>query len=389
MEGSYITFENFKIEEGKIDFECNDKVNGRERSFKLYFHFNKPILPSNDAIVCALSTLFRRNYSKIYINLRMSSRILKNIENSNKVEITCNGITRNQRETRNGYSLNFSGGFDSLACIYLLPEDTKLMSVDYDSKAINGREYEFFSLFNEVNIVKTNVRKFFRVSSLMNSISSLLYSNTHGIKTQFSGNVLCSGPNGFMKMDKEVAKVRAPNGIEHIQLTYGLTQVATTIIACHYAPEYISKSLDSCADVGSEKYYRKQLLVRLASQKLGKNIKIDSDKPQEKILSWGDINVGVDFIGIYFLKKFGIDFINATHMVNIPNEIIEITNTLSLSFYERYNTNRLYEIPKDIRGYFLSRLSDAGIIPYTEKDWKEFRIIANCLAKYYPGIYPS
>ena len=379
-------FVEFKIEEGKIDFVCNDIKNGQERTIELYFHFDKPITPCNDAIAAAVSTMIRLLYKKVYIDLDISSRVLEIMKKFNRAEITCKTVMEDKPATvRNGYSLNFSGGFDSLAAMYLVP-DAKLVSVDFVGRY--GREREFFSLF-DTNIVSTNARNYGFVGYYgFCGVGSILYADALGIKIQYSGNILEEGPQWLREggiKPRTTIGVSTSYDIRHINLTTGLTEVGTTIIACHYAPEHISKSLFSLANQRSEKIYRKKMLVQIASEILNKKIEIDGEILPPRILSEWNNYFATDFLSIYFLKKLGRDAIRQ-YLINIPDEIAALTDKLSLSFYEKFNTNYLEQIPIDIRGTFLARMSQAGIMPYNEIDWKEFRIVADCLAKYYPKI---
>ena len=127
------------------------------------------------------------------------------------------------------------------------------------------------------------------------------------------------------------------------------------------------------------------MLVQIACEKLNKKIEIGGNILPPRVPSEWNNYFATDFLGIYFLKKLGADAIRQ-YLINIPDEIIVLANKLSLSFYEKFNTNYLEQIPTDIRGTFLARMSEAGILPYNEIDWKEFRIVADCLAKYYPSV---
>lgn len=60
-----------------------------------------------------------------------------------------------KEKERTGCILNFSGGFDSLAALYLMPEDTKLVAIDFGGWF--EREKEFFKQFHPYTL-KTNFR---------------------------------------------------------------------------------------------------------------------------------------------------------------------------------------------------------------------------------------
>lgn len=385
MQGNKVRFEKFRIKEGKIDFTCNDVRNDVERSLELYFHFDKPIIPSNDAIAVALSAMCRVIYKEIYIDLEINNKVIEEMKKFNKSEISCKRIIQTiPNSVGEDYSLNFSGGFDSLAAMYLLP-DVRLVSVDFQETQ-HQRERDFFSLF-DTNIVSTNARKYgFPAYYGFCGIGSILWADYLGIKAQFSGNILEEGPYNLREGEQARSKIgfSTAYGIKHYNLTTGFTEVGTTTIVCHYAPDYVNKSLISLANPRTEKRYRKQLLVQIVSKKLNKEIEIDKTLPPKNPYKWGEY-FATDFLGIYILKKLGADVINK-YLKSIPNEIFDLSNQLTLSFYEKFNTNYLYYLPVDIRGTFLSRMADAGIMPYNERDWKELRIVADCLSKHYPRV---
>lgn len=93
----------------------------------------------------------------------------------------------------------------------------------------------------------------------------------------------------------------------------------------------------------------------------------------------------MDFLALYELKHRGMEAVSKT-LYDVPEKAVSLVEKMSLSFYERLNSVFLNTIPQELREYYLDRLSAADIIPYTENDWKEFRMIRAFLAEYHPGI---
>ena len=146
------------------------------------------------------------------------------------------------------------------------------------------------------------------------------------------------------------------------------------------------KSLQSLAAPGSEKKYRKQLLLKIIAQKYRRCIMLPAyEVPNEDTAKPFGRNFAVDFLALYELKNAGKECVSKT-VSNIPDEAIALSQELSLNFYERWNTNFIDGIPSEMHERFFSRLSQAGVVPYTSKDWEEFWVVKRFLSNYYPAL---
>ena len=67
-------------------------------------------------------------------------------------------------------------------------------------------------------------------------------------------------------------------------------------------------------------------------------------------------------------------------VVEVPSSAVQLAERLDLTFYERLNTNFLWTIPIGYRGEYLRKLADAGVVPYDERDFDEFREVASLLS---------
>ena len=66
--------------------------------------------------------------------------------------------------------------------------------------------------------------------------------------------------------------------------------------------------------------------------------------------------------------------------------MVKFAETMNLDFYERLNTNFITGISfpdNDYRKIVMDTTLDAGILPYNEKDFEEYRIISDFVMKNY------
>lgn len=96
-------------------------------------------------------------------------------------------------------------------------------------------------------------------------------------------------------------------------------------------------------------------------------------------------NMTLDFLTFYVLKYRGEEVVGRL-MLNVPEEVKEMARRLDLTFYERYTSIHLHTIPEDIRTVYLERLAEAGVLPWDEHDWEEFREIRAFLGRHHPIV---
>lgn len=387
---SKILFTEFKIDKGFIEFKYTE-IDGE--SGNIYFKLTPAIKPNEDLIAIALSTLCGRKYSEIYYELNVSSKTIREISNFTLANVTVKKEKSiNKKRTLSIFNkrkinttLNFSGGFDSLAAKYLMPDDTKLVSMDFGGKF--ERERIFFNKFNtcvvSTNLLETSLR---HNSWSFMGIASILFSDY--LKTDYHtfGSILEAGPNNFTKSPIASKNISFPPfkaaGMENAPYVLGLTEVGTVKVLAHFKPELVAESLDSLANPGEEKRYRKQVLATIYEQKNGVNLNLNIvTPPAAPHFKFGQ-NFAADFLSFYIIKNAGLEIALYT-ISEIPEEVIDTSNKLTLSFYEKINPNFLTNFPKPLLSNYLSKLGEVGILPYTAEDWEEFRTVRNILSKYY------
>ncbi|MCL2082980.1 MAG: hypothetical protein FWH04_07080 [Oscillospiraceae bacterium] len=195
-----IEFTDFMIEQGIIEFKAC-RVPGQMDD--LYFRFSSAFVPRNDLIAIALSTLCGQAYDRIHIDLVLSAETIMQLGEFTSAEITCAGTDTQPPKKTGGenIALSFSGGFDSLAALCVMPDETKLISLDFGHWF--KRETDFFEKF-DTNIVSTNFRvlKYDKASWTFMGVAAILYSDYLGIGHHAFGTIFESDKWRFATVSK-------------------------------------------------------------------------------------------------------------------------------------------------------------------------------------------
>lgn len=399
MVHAYISFSDFEISRGS--FSCNVKSSLRGETDKLTFTLSPDLLHiGNDAIAATLATMCGQTYERIDMDLEMSDQCMEKIQAFTGASVKSKHLTNStnaypaivqgEQNLPESYILNFSGGFDSLAAVALLPSSkTVLVSVDFGGWF--ERETDFFKNFDP-KILHTNFRqlKYDREHWTFMGAGALLYAESLGVKHHVFGTILEAMPSHFWDTPPSAASTDTLPfsivGLKDIRLMNGLTEVATAMIVTKFYPHMIADSLKSLAAPNSEKRFRKQLLTEIVCKRFNRVVDLpECPMPADNQKKPFGQYFAMDFLALYELKHRGIEDVLKT-VADIPEEAIDLVEKLSLEFYERLNPIFLETVPADIRGYYLDRLNEADVIPYTEKDWEEFRIVRDFLSKYHPDI---
>jgi len=379
-----ISFHDFKIVPGSIDFIC--KVD-ETKEINLYFRFNRDFIPRNEIIAIALSTLCGTVFKEVYIDLPISNNIKEIVESytqskvyvPNTIEVDC--IINKGKN----FALSYSGGFDSLAALFVLPKKTKLISIDFGDKY--QRETEFFVQI-EPNILHTNIRQHGLEKNAWTymALGVILYVEYLDIGYHSFGTVLEELPLHFMDryiIEKNTAhRPLSHIDVNYIQYTQGITEIGTAMIIAHHRPDLVNSSFISLSDPGAEKLYMKKLILDILINKHGYKIEYDQEiPPPHNANPFGTVFKN-DFLALYMIKY--LDFEAVSLLVpDIPNDAVELSKSLSLDFYEKFNRNFYNSVPESVRGVFFANLNEVGIYPYNSLDWDEFDAVLKFLRKYY------
>lgn len=389
-----IHFDNINIIEGKIEIKCTTSGDSLNLDDILFFDLSENVLVNENQLAVALSTLCGRVYDEIYMDLTIGKNIFEDIKKFTQSNIHLNGLSEDYQYpdfSENNIMLGFSGGFDSLAEYNLLRdadifENLYLVSLDFQGSF--SREEIFFKRFSPY-VVKSNFvdLKLNRNHWSFMYIPQILYSNYLNSKYVAISGLLNAGIYGFdekFSLNPNTDSVPISFlGMERLRFVQGLTDIGSALVDIYYTPELIDLSLKSLANPKDEKRYRKQLTIKVVSEKFNKRVFYEPVLEGRK-LKWGT-RIARDAMAIYFIKNAGIEEVSKI-VEDIPKEAIELSESLSLEFFEKYNNNFLNKIPDKYQSKFLQTLISIGIYPYNSKDWEEFKIVSEFLSDYYPAL---
>ncbi|RAP45573.1 MAG: hypothetical protein BZ135_05585 [Methanosphaera sp. rholeuAM6] len=379
-----ILFENIVVEDDKIgiDLKTEDDAAIDE---ELFFEFSNKVTLTDDILAVALCTLCGQKYDYIYMDLDISEDVFQTIVDYTNSVLEVNNVLFKKcaKNEGNELALLFSGGLDSLSVYSLLKNQNimplNIMSLDFGG--VFAREELFFRYFVP-HTIRTNFvsLKLNRNSSTFMYVPAILLSKTLNIKYNIIGDIF-EAENHLCKRGDDC--MLRPLDISSIPLILGLTEVGTAMVSAYYSPELISFSLKSLAAFGGNKYLRKQFFVDIISEKYG------IDLVYERMDGSNSVPFGkffwIDFYSFYLVKNKGFE--EASKLIeNMPESIIDISNELSLNFYERFNPLYLDEIPESLRPIFLERLAMASVYPYDANDFYEIDLIFKELKRHHKDV---
>lgn len=392
IQNSSIIFKDIYKSYEKIEFRCiTVDEHGTKNDIDCYFILNGEFIPSDDNIALALVSLIKRKFRNINMELIITQETYEGIKKFTQANINVIKIINNTKidKLRENIILNFSGGIDSLAALYIMPNNTKLVAIDFGLGF--EREENFFKNFNPY-VLKTNVRK--SLDADHNSwefmgIGAILYSNYLNAGYHVFGTIMEASKENFLPNFRlPISVFNAPFcycGLKEMRYINGLTEIGTSIIASYYDENKIANSLISLSNPGTEKRYRKETLMNIVAQKFNRNIKFTNSEPPKYYRAKFGNNIALDFLCLYVIKNAGLDIAQNT-MSEIPDEAVRISTELDLKFYERLNCSCLNGttlVNDKLRSDMIKKVMEAGVYPYTESDYDEYRQVANFLNKYH------
>lgn len=394
MAKNSISFKNFVFNPKEIRMNIIIQEKGKIKILdEIYFKFNKKMNISNDTLAVVLSICAKLKYQYIYFDLIISNDIFEKINKYTFGDLRVKGVRNDHistlKEKKEKIIINFSGGFDSLSLLSLLPKNS------YDLVSVYWKGYEreenFFKKFKPYTL-ETNFRGFLDEGKIWEfmGIGCLLYNEMINAKYQiwgtafeewdFHGAYKISGQKSFKSRPFDI------NGIFDIKLTQGLTEVGTALIILKDYPYFVYDSLISLADENNFKSFRKKMIIKILKKKYNlSNIYLGFDDityPKKKI-KWGFFVD--DFLILWWIKNIGLEETSKFYS-DIPDDIISIVESNSLKFYEKYNTNFLNNIPHKFKKDILGNLARLNIEPYDEKDFKELMNVLIYMKKYHSRL---
>ena len=349
-----------------------------ERRLDVHFRFSRPLEVSGDALALAASTLCGAAFDRIKFAFPVASGTQQAIEAWTKSEVEAQSHVRasdpflrdvDESELRNKVILNFSGGFDSLASLYLLPENHQLVSLDFGGRF--ARERQFFKKFDplviETNVTETPLRKnswsFLGLGSILAADSlNAAYCSFGAIleSTRLQRNTPYERNSTFPPF--------AAAGLRNAPVAQGLSEVGTVRVLEHFAPELIAESFSSLAGPREEKQVRKWALVEAFRTFEGLEREplptpVYPEEPQYKVGQ--RFVVDLSALTVAWLGRPDL----ATRMVSgAENELLPAARELDLGFMLRADKRLYRNYPAPLMARLEEQLRAAGIEWYSPKD---------------------
>jgi cyanophycin synthetase len=405
-----IRFEGVKVSDTRIELAYQVSGSGEaDHGQEVWFEVSKPCPFTDDLIAVAMSTLCGDAYSAVHLDLALSDATIAGLADFTRAKVTTSDTRKSPncapdrglrrlfgrresgpppRQPREGITLSFSGGFDSLAALALMPEGTNLVSTDWGG--MRSRERPFFSRFDPI-IVETNVHETPLVRNTWTYMglgavltAALAGSKYHAFGTIFeawSGNMVPNPPvtAGHTHPPYPVA------GFTNAPYVSGLTEVGTLFVVAQRWPTMVGDSLVSLANPQDEKRYRKQVLAQVVADRLGLSFDMNLvEPPALPRFAFGE-NFVTDFLCLYVIKHGG-RALASTFVRDLPMEAIAVAEKLDLTFYERANSTMYRDFPAPLVGGLTERLAQFGIGAFTERDWLDLGQVRQLLGRNHVDI---
>jgi len=174
-------------------------------------------------------------------------------------------------------------------------------------------------------------------------------------------------------------------GLYDSTMTRGLTEFGTAAVLVALCPDLIGDSTASVADAGSEKLFRKRLLVEAARHWSGGNIPdFDLFELPKKRPVFGT-TFAIDFLTLAFAGLYGRDTVarwtDGTDAIDA-----EVLGNIDFGWLFKFNPLFLDEIPKGLRGRVLANLEASGIEQFNDEDFDNYRALRGLLDRY---VFPK
>lgn len=365
---SEVTFENLVRTEHEIRI---DVVIGTSREL-LWFEFSEAVPLSNSKLAHTLAAIVGTHFDGITFKFPITRKDQQHIAGWTGSVVQTVGILPEQNAPLLDSSavLNFSGGFDSLSALALLPSDTELVSMDFGGRFV--RERQFFKLFDpkiiSTNLIQTSLRRF---SWSFMGIGPLLYRDALKSKYFSFGSIYEASGFKLKQPQKTNFTFSAFSGVgfESAMPVAGISEIGTARIILENYPEVIEQSLRSLANPGEEKYFRKIAIVQTVAERLGIEIKVPSLDFEQKVHYRFGENFTVDVTALYF-DSIGRSDIAEKLVMEIPSQIRDQVKRTGLAFLEKANPHHYSAYPEDLAPSLIQGLEKAGIEWYDESDFR-------------------
>lgn len=339
----------------------------------------------NDSVAATLATFCGTKYDTISLNFPISDHCEAALARHCSAAILKPGAIA-PRVPGTEIGLSFSGGFDSLAAHLLAPNTMKLISLDFGMRF--KRERTYFETHRPAAICTTNFREegFWANDWRFMASAAILHADYLNLGTIAFGSILEATPWNFApaRSKKGVAEdpLYAAAGLVGSSPIRGLTEFGTAMVLDARGSNEIEPSLASLADPGTEKLFRKRLLIDTVRYEAGGPLPPFETYAYPRVKPDFGQSFAVDFLALYFLKLYGYETVGRWMSGLDAPDLAWLSDT-DLRFYCRYNPNFITSIPERMRNEVLSGYHECGIYPYDEYDWTAFETVRAFLAQYH------
>ena len=377
------TFSQFSIEPGRVEYTVTEHGGNRLQPVRVWFEIESGAKPAPELVALTCATIAGRGCEAVHFELPLGGQAWEAIRRFTAAECSCleesieGTAAREAREAdRVGHrnlALSFSGGMDSLGLLGALPDETKLVAVDWGGDF--ARERIMFDRFKPWT-VRTNLRQegLNRRASEFMGVGILLACDELAIGLFAFGSNLEERPSLFLRESTRTMvyqELFEGANLCHSGFGTGLTSIGTARLACHYFPDEVYPSLNSLGAPGRPKRHRKQSVVEIDTRRWSSPVHVEealASRPVRYV--WG-IDMVDDFVMLYILKHRNM-LVTKGSRPRVPAEVRRFVAAHSLRFMERINPTFRDAIPIQFRQSYEERLLAAGIVPYTDSDYEEF-----------------
>lgn len=363
-----IEFTNLSTSSQRV--EVLAKFDDQEHS--LWYEFDRPVLPSTNAIATALSTLCGTKFDAIYYDFPVADQLVKNLEKFTKSSVKAVEPSTAIAPRGGGHILSFSGGFDSYAALRLLGPETNLVSLDFGGWF--EREARFFTDFDPL-VIKTNIR---RTPTQSDSLArnhwtfmatgAILTAEYFGATQHSFGSILGETFSRPVKRPKKVDPLEII-GLQETPVTNGITELGTAKLLLQSDPEHLADSIQSLAGNTDRKKFLKTAITRLLAPQFSENLTLpELPETWSKPITVTDSYTTTMSL-LYFISQ-GQEELISPLFKEIPDSLVSFASKTDMSFMLKANTDHYQFLPKLAAGKLLANLELYGFSPYTEFDWE-------------------
>ena len=373
-----VSFQNLYRTEHEIRL---DVVIGTQRE-SLWFEFSEPAPLSNSNLAHALAAIVGTHFDHIAFEFPIASQDREHIERWTKSDVHTVGYLQDRKPQQldDSVVLNFSGGFDSLSALALLPKDTELVSMDFGGRF--SREREFFQLYDpkivSTNLAQTSLRRF---SWSFMGIGPLLYRDL--LKSRYFAFGSIYEASGFKLREPQKKNFTFPAfsgvGYESAMPVAGISEIGTAQMILNRSPEIVEQSLRSLASPGDEKYFRKIAIVKTVADRLGIDVTVPSLDLEQKVHYEFGENFAVDVTALYFIYA-GREHLAKKLVKEIPTDLKREALKMDMTFLQKINPHHYSTYPSVLSEKLLEGIQKAGLKWYEENDFEnleKFKVLTN------------